>query len=213
MTNEEFIQSIALPGEEWRDVPGWENYYRVSSYGRVASLGRIVERKNGATHSVACRLLKPNKCIHNGIYYNYICLRRPGIRKAIAIHRIVAQAFIPNPDKYPEVDHIDRNGLNNNVQNLKWCDRIINMRNENTKKAMSRSQRLKRMLMLHKPVVQLEKGVAIRSFQSITEASRVIGCNTGGISSACRNGHRRCKGYKWMYLSDYESQVSMSKNS
>jgi len=213
MTNEEFIQSIALPGEEWRDVPKWENYYMVSSRGRVVSLGRVVKRSDGSDLPVACRLLKPNKCIHNGIYYNYICFRMPGIRKAIAIHRIVAQVFIPNPNKLPEVDHIDRNGLNNNVQNLKWCDRIINMRNENTKKAMSKSQRLKRLPMLYKPVVQLDNGVAINFFCSITEASKVTGCNSGGISYACRGRISHSGGYKWMYLSDYESLVSTSKNS
>lgn len=213
MTNEEFIQSIALPGEEWRDITSWENYYKVSSFGRVVSLGRIVVLKNGYTHSVSCRLLKPNTCIHNGIYYNYICLRKPGIRKAIAIHRLVAQMFIPNPKKFPEVDHIDRNGLNNFVQNLRWCNRLVNMSNENTKKAMSKSQQLKQLPMLCKPVVQFENGTMVNFFRSISDAAKATGCNSGSISLACRGKISHSNGFQWMYLSDYESQVSMSKNS
>lgn len=213
MTNEEFIQSIALPGEEWRDVQSWENYYTVSSYGRVVSLGRIVKTKTGANRPVSCRLLKPNKCIHNGIFYNYICLRRPGVRKVTAIHRLVAQSFIPNPNNFTEVDHIDRDGLNNSVKNLRWCNRVINMSNENTRKAMSESQSKKRLPMLYKPVVQLMNGEVINTFCSITEASRVTGCNSGGISYACKGRISHSGGYRWMFLSDYESQVSMSKNS
>lgn len=213
MTNDEFIQSVTLPGEVWAPVLMWESYYMVSSFGRVVSLERNLTRKNGTTFKVSYKVLKPNKGVHNGISYYYICLRKPGTRMVIAIHRLVAQSFIPNPHNYPEVDHVDRNGLNNNVHNLRWCNRLINMSNENTKNAMSKSQRMKRLPTLHKPVVQLDKERIVNSFCSITEASKVTGCNSGGISSACRGVISQSGGYKWMYLSDYESQVSMSKNS
>jgi len=145
MTNEEFIKSITLEGEEWRGVAGWEGCYMVSNIGRVVSLGRNFTRRNGTHYSVKPRLLKPNTTKHNGILYNYICLRENCDRTVVAIHRLVAIAFIPNPSNYSEIDHIDRNGLNNNVDNLRWCNRFLNMSNPNTRKALLEGQRRRRM--------------------------------------------------------------------
>lgn len=145
MTNEEFIKSITLDGEEWRDIQGWEGYYSVSSFGRVVSLKRVLTLKNGKPYNVQPRLLKPNATNHNGIKYNSICFRKNCDKYVYAIHRLVAIHFIPNPNNYPEVDHIDRDGQNNRVTNLRWCNRLLNMQNENTKIAVLEGQRRRRL--------------------------------------------------------------------
>lgn len=109
MNNREFIESITLEGEEWRDVIGYEGLYMVSSFGRIFS-----KMKN--------RLLSPCKN-SSKMPHLYIDARKNGCRTKLYIHRLVALAFIPNPKKYPEIDHIDCIPTNNHFSNLKWCNR------------------------------------------------------------------------------------------
>ena len=213
MTNEEFIQSIALGGEEWRDIVGYEGAYMVSNLGRIISTERIRKCKDGKEFSHHARLLKPNTTLHNGIYYNYACLYKNSRKKLIAIHRLVAEAFIPNPNNYTDVDHIDRNGLNNHISNLRWCSRKMNMLNESTRRVMSSSQHKKVLPTLRKPVVQLRNNIVVKVFNSIFEAEKCYGYSGPMIVAVCKGRHHTHKGCQWMYLSDYESLTNKSKNS
>lgn len=96
--------------ETWKDIKGYENLYQVSDLGNVKNIktGRILKQK-----------------IDNGYYR--IGFSFNGKVKMFRVHRLVAEAFLPNPKNYKIVNHIDRNRKNNNVSNLEWCDNIHNV--------------------------------------------------------------------------------------
>lgn len=124
MTNKEFLESITLDGEEWRDVIGFEGYYMVSSLGRCISLNRVYEDNNRSSKYIKQRLVSFTMVANNYLQYR---LWKNNKQYNVSAHRLVATAFIPNPNNYPEIDHIDTNKTNNSVSNLRWCTRTMNV--------------------------------------------------------------------------------------
>ena len=109
--------------EEWRDVSGYEGLYQVSNLGRVRSLDRW--RKNGSgEYKQKGRILNQG---YTTTGYKQIVLNKDKKRKTLKVHRLVAIAFIPNPENKPNVNHIDGNPHNNNVENLEWCTQAENV--------------------------------------------------------------------------------------
>ena len=212
MTNEEFIRSIALPGEEWRDVVGYEGSYAVSSFGRIAAIRSHYEyRRNGR---LFLKEMTPHLCgtsIAPSTNYERITFKQNCVRDTRLVHRVVAQAFLPNPEEYTCIDHIDDNPSNNKADNLQWCDYKINNSKEHHRTAAAKCK-IGQPAPNRKKVVQLLDGQVIRILDSMTEAE-IDGFSHSAIHRACNGRLRSHGGYQWMYLSDYESQVSMSKNS
>lgn len=109
--------------EEWKDIVDFEGLYQVSNFGRVRSLDRVVKRGVSGSLLVRGQILKPQ--ISKGYYYVRLC--NSGFWKSILVHRLVAQAFIPNTHDLPEINHKDENKLNNCSHNLEWCTRQYNV--------------------------------------------------------------------------------------
>ena len=106
--------------EEWRPVVGYEGLYEVSSYGRVRSVDRYVKVGYGSYRLHKGKVLSPAKN-----KYGYLAVNLQAGNRC-NIHRLVAEAFIPNPDNLPQVNHKDEDKTNNSVDNLEWCSRKYN---------------------------------------------------------------------------------------
>ena len=123
--------------EEFRDVKGYEGLYQVSNIGRVKSLG------NGNS---TCPYFLKERILSTTKRRNYLAvtLSKQGKRKMYSLHRLVAETFIPNPNNYPCVNHLDENKQNNSVDNLEWCTYKYNCnygtRNERISKALTKFQ-------------------------------------------------------------------------
>lgn len=112
-----------MRAETWKPVAGYEGFYEVSNQGRVRSLDKLRVGSNGwvnCTFHVRGRILKPYRT-GKGEGYQTVELHKNGKGKNKKVHRLVAEAFLPNPDSLPEVNHIDGDKNNNSVNNLEWA--------------------------------------------------------------------------------------------
>ena len=173
--------------EVWKDVTGYEGLYKVSDKGNVFS----VERRDSRGVKRGGITLNPR---HTRGYLQ-VALFKNGERKNKYIHRLVTEAFIPNPENHPDVNHLDEIKSNNELSNLEWCTREYN-NNYGT-----RIERLSKKVR----AVNVKTGDVL-TFNSTREAERK-GFNSGGVSQACLGtyyGGRTYKGYRWYY----EEEVS-----
>ena len=160
--------------EHWKEIAGYEGLYEVSDLGRVKSLGNNKSRKE--------RILKPWKT-HDG--YLRVGLNKDGHRKPLLVHRLIADAFIPNTNNLETVNHKDEDKTNNTVSNLEWMSRADNIRYS-----------------ANKSVQMLDKstGELLATFPSTNEAKRVTGIYKSGISECCLGKRKSAGGYIWRYL-------------
>lgn len=214
MTNEEFIKSISLEGEIWKDIVGYEGRYMVSTHGRVVSLSRKIYSPT-SVRIPPCRILALR--LNSGGYYQVaLSLNDKSVQPHV--HKLVAEAFIPNPNNYSQVDHIDCNKLNNSIENLRWCNQAMNNSNPITKARRRKIMHITRKKISEArsiPVVRLNPKDAndIKIYQSATFAAKSDGFSQSDIRKVCIKKRKQYRGYHWMYLSDYENLINMSKNS
>lgn len=181
--------------EEWKPIEGYEGLYEVSNMGRVKSLKRTVWDSRGYYKTVPERIMKPKKTDKGYLTVN---LSKEGKNKWCYVHRLAGQAFIPNPDNLPLINHKDENPKNNNVDNLEWCTQKYNINYGTHNKRMAEK--------LSKPIIAIHKiNGLILEFPSIMEASRQLGINNGNIC-ACLKGRRKSHGgFYWMYANNTDT--------
>lgn len=176
--------------EVWRKIPGHDDY-EVSSHGRIRSKDRKVW--NGVGYFMKEGKVLAPRPLPSG--YLRVGL---GKRRDYYIHRLVAQAFIPNPQNLPQVNHKDENKRNNAVENLEWCTNKYNVNYGTSKKRISASKR--GVMINNKPILQCAlNGEVIRRFISVTAAAKETGIDNSHIGKAA-NGKERCAGgFVWRW--------------
>ena len=163
--------------EEWRDIKGYEGKYMVNNLGRVKSLNYRNTGKEG--------IMEPHD---NGKGYLRVQLCKDGKGKWYRINRLVAQAFLPNPNNLPEVNHIDKDKTNNKVENLEWCTTQYNVEYSKAK-----------------AVIGIDKvSGLILKFPSIMEAERQTGISNKHICDCLKGRQKSTGGFYWHYASESE---------
>lgn len=190
--------------EVWKDIGGFEGRYMVSSFGRVKSMERKARKWDG------------DKTIHETILaqgssgkawggYPRVALSKDGVKYYRAVHRLVAEAFLPNPSGFKEVNHKDETRNNNNVDNLEWCDRTYNFHYGTAVKRLginsgiSRTGRPRKKRENSKkciPVMCIETGEVFAGAICAADKYSVRGSN---INNCCRGRAHTCGGLHWQY--------------
>lgn len=173
--------------ERWKPIEGFEEFYEVSDHGRVRKIKQITVNRYGSSYSYKTKVLKGFK---NNQGYWQVTLKAGEKRENPLIHRLVARAFIPNPENYPIVNHIDENPNNNNADNLEWC----------TYKYNSNCGTLPTRRTF--PVAAIENGRVIATFCNQTTAARLLNLKTPNINRALRCPGQLCGGFEWSYEKD-----------
>lgn len=189
--------------EIWKNIEGYENY-QVSNLGRVKSLNY---HHSGKEHIL--------KCILNSSGYYKVNLYKDGKTKNLTIHRLVARAFIPNPENKSCIDHINTDKADNRVENLRWCTYKENMGNPLTKARhaeIAESQKGEKghwfgVLGKHhhssKPVVQFTKdGYFVKKWDSTSDVERELKIYNSSISACCKGRIKSAGGYSWKLIND-----------
>ena len=165
--------------EEWRDVVGYEGKYKVSNFGRVKSLNYRHTGKEGIMKST------PDKD-----EYERIGLYKNGKREMFGVHRLVAEAFIPNPDNLPQVNHKDENPSNNHVDNLEWCTCEYNNNYGTKGKRISEANKGKFVGHKHSRSKKVKCITTGEIFGSISEAERKYNTSHTHISDCCKGKYK-----------------------
>lgn len=173
--------------EIWKDIKGYEGLYQISNLGKVKNIKRLQYdiNKKVFVYIEKEKMLKPSK---NKKGYLQVVLQKKKKRKSQKVHRLVAEAFISNPNNLPIVNHKDENKQNNCVDNLEWCNNKYNCNygSRNTKLAKKVNQYTK-------------NNIFVKTYESMSEASKLLNIHHSHISDCCLGKRKSAGGYVWKY--------------
>ena len=205
--------------EIWKPVVGYEGLYEVSSYGRVRSLDRATSyisrtqegKEYTTTHTFKGKNLSLNK--RKG-YYLCVSLLKDGFVKTASVHRIVAEAFLPNPNNLPMINHKDENPSNNLIwinedgsidyekSNLEWCDAKYNMNYGTINRRRGESLGYGKDNPYSIPIIQYDKnGEFIKEWDSTMDVERELHIQHSNITKCCKKQlhFKTAGGFIWRY--------------
>ena len=168
--------------EIWKPIKGFETKYEISSKGRIRNL------KTG-------KILKP---INNGFGYLYINLCKDSKIKRTAIHRLVAETFISNPNNLPQVNHKNEIKSDNRVENLEWCDSKYNANYGNRNEKCTKTKRKK----YGKKVCQYDTNGNLINTMYMGDAIKIKGVYYANLIKCCKGKQKMVGGYIWRYADE-----------
>lgn len=168
--------------EVWKDIPEYENLYQVSNLGRVRSLDRTVYN-NGGEELRKGTILKGGKTSRNSKYH-YVGLSKDGKVTNKYVHRLVAEAFIPNHENKPTVDHVNRDTSNNTLVNLRWATYDEQVTNRNNKNIQNRK------------AINIEYNGNVIRFNSQTECAKYFNITKNRVNELFKGTRSEYKGIK-----------------
>lgn len=182
-----------MTNEIWKDIEGYTGLYQVSNLGRIKSLPRTIA--SGIYYSnirTTDEIIKSTTVSNAG--YELVALYKGNKEKRFTVHRLVAEAFIPNPHNLPQVNHKDENKLNNNCGNLEWCTRKYNANYGTSRQRLSDIRKI--------PVIQLdENDTVVCRYEFVTEV-RKNNFDPSGVIQCCKGRRENYRGFRWRYADD-----------
>lgn len=176
--------------EKWTDIPGFEGIYQVSTKGRVKRLEHWKNQRTNRSDKWFTYKKLPEKILSASTAGRYSTVQLSKDRKICtrSVHRLVASAFIPNPDGLPEINHIDQDGHNNRVENLEWCDRKYNINyGDRTDRANEK---------IKKAVICIDTS---KIYASGTDAAKATKIHKSKISQVCNGKRMTAGGFHWAF--------------
>ena len=178
--------------EQWKDIEGFEGYYQVSDMGRVRSLDRVVTTtRYGKPLSMTVKGKVLRAPVTRDGYVS-IQIFKASKYYTFKVHRLVANAFIDNPDNLPEINHIDGNKQNNAASNLEWCTRGHNISHAFRTGLIDPKNRRN-----NRKAVRRSDGVV---FESLTKAAEESGTHVSGVSMCCHGRLAHTAGYGFEFV-------------
>ena len=182
--------------EIWKDIVGYEGFYQISNLGRVK---RLVSWRG---NDYSSRYIPDVKIVYpyiDNYGYERIGLAVHGKCRHFRVHQLVAKAFIPNPNNYPQINHIDEDKTNNCVDNLEWCTQSYNNKYGTRGKRIGITNHNGKGA--KRSVLQYDlDGNFIKRWKSMQEASdNLVGVSVSKICSCCRGDRAHHRGFVWKY--------------
>lgn len=185
--------------EIWKDIENYEGFYQVSNLGRVRSLERDVFNYRGTVIRHIEEKILVQGIDRHGYAHIILCLN--GKRKTMKVHRLVALAFIPNPENKPMVNHKDENPLNNCVDNLEWCTASYNANYGTRNERMAQNH--KYLKLGDNPRARAVFCVELnKTFDCAKRAEKELGIWGSSIGSACRGEWKTAGGFHWKFADE-----------